>query len=114
MFVLLISSFSISGNNEKKVCMYYFYEKSNETNFIESLKENFSFLEIISLNVNKNYGIYEEMLELYNASECLPIIFMGNEWWCLQDIKHNETACLIVIITTYSPGFNLSWVERMY
>jgi len=89
-FMLLASIFSIAEENKDgEVCIYYFYEKNEGIDFINNLEENFSFLKVVPFQVEENYVKYQEMTELYNASDCLPILFMGNKWYCFKEL--NET-----------------------
>lgn len=91
IFISLILINLASGlqeeSQEKHICIFYFYE-GEKFSFIDEIEEEFPFVDIVEMDVEKNSSIYFDMVELYNASENLPIIFIGNEWYV---IDKNET-----------------------
>ncbi len=93
IFINLVSGLQEENGEEKHICIFYFYE-NEDFSFISELEKEFPFVDIVELDVEKNYSIYLDMVELYNASENLPIIFIGNEWYVLDE---NETDCKIMM-----------------
>ena len=84
IFINIAYGLNEESQEEGRICMFYFYE-GEKPSFIDELEEEFPFVDIVGLNVEENYSIYFDMVELYNASENLPIIFIGNEWYVIDN-----------------------------
>lgn len=107
VFINLASGFQEENQKERHICIFYFYE-NEKFSFIEELKEEFPFVDIVELNVEKNYSMYLDMVELYNASENLPIIFIGNEWYVLEENETDSKTIMKNIINEFEIYGNVS------
>ncbi|KAA0002558.1 MAG: cytochrome c biogenesis protein CcdA [Thermoplasmata archaeon] len=89
LILTLTLTSTISEGKENVVCMAYFYvhgcdECEKVKPYIESLEENFSFLNVERYAAEENYELFEDIRKAYDALYGVPIVFIGNEWYYLN------------------------------